>query len=95
MKEQPYEPDSTSALDILGNSPFFGRLDRAARAEIADGLQMVTLTTGEALFRAGDPGDSLYIVDRGLLEVRMTDESGAVRVLDRLDADQPWARWPC
>ncbi len=86
MDEQPYEPDSTSALDILGNSPFFGRLDRAARAEIADDMQMVTLAAGQPLFRAGDPGDSMYIVDRGLLEVRMTDESGAVRVLDRLDA---------
>lgn len=89
MNEQPYEPDSTSALDLLGSSPFFGRLDRAARAEIADDLQVVTLAAGQALFRAGDPGDSMYLVDRGLLEVRLTDESGATRVIDRLDAGSP------
>ena len=40
MNEQPYEPDSTSALDILGSSPFFGRLDRAARAVLA-GVMLV------------------------------------------------------
>lgn len=89
MSDQPYEPDSTAAMEILDASPFFGRLDKAARAEIADHLQLLDLDAGQPLFRQGDPGDSMYIVDRGLLEVRIQDAEGSTRVLDRLDAGAP------
>lgn len=89
MSEQPYEPDSTTALNVLSASPFFGRLDKAARAEIADDLNLISLNASQYLFRQGDPGDSMYIVDRGLLEVRVRDASGVERVLDRLDAGAP------
>lgn len=86
MSDQPYESDSTSALDTLSASPLFGRLDRAARAAIADDLESVSLAAGQALFRQGDPGDSLYVVESGLLEVRLAASEGSVRVIDRLDA---------
>lgn len=86
MSDQPYDSDSTAALDVLAASPLFARLDRAARAELADALDFVTLHQGETLFRQGDAGDSMYIVDRGLLEVRVRDAAGMERALDRLDA---------
>lgn len=86
MSDSFYEFDSTEALDILSASPLFGRLDRAARAEIADHLELVTLGAGELLFRQGDPGDSMFIIDRGFVEVRARDASGTTHVLDRLDA---------
>lgn len=86
MSDQPYEPDTTPALEILGTSPLFGRLDRATRAALADDLEIVSLAAGQQLFQQGDAGDSLYIVERGLLEVRTRDEAGALKVLDRLDA---------
>ena len=86
MNDQPYEPDTTPALEILGASPLFGRLDRATRAELADDLEIVSLAAGEQLFQQGDPGDSLYIVERGVLEVRTRNEAGALKVLDSLDA---------
>ena len=41
MSDQPYDSNSTAALDILAASPLFGRLDRAARAELADHLELV------------------------------------------------------
>lgn len=85
MSDQTYDSDSTEALDMIGASPLFGRLDRATRAELADSLSFVSLVAGEMLFRQGDPGDSLYIVESGLLEVRARDAAGE-RVLDRLDA---------
>lgn len=86
MSDQPYEPDTTETLEILSASPFFARLDRAARAEIADDLQIVSLVAGQSLFQQGDPGDSMYIVESGLLEVRTRDAAGETQVLDRLDA---------
>lgn len=86
MSDQPYEKDSTAALDTLSASPLFSRLDRAARATIADELTTVQLSVGQVLFRQGDPGDSLYVVESGLLEVRMAAADGSSQVLDRLDA---------
>lgn len=86
MSDQPYEPDTTPALDILSATPLFGRLDRAARAALADDMELVSLAAGERLFQQGDPGDSLYVVERGLLEVSIQDASGLTQVLDRLDA---------
>lgn len=86
MSDQPYEKDTTSLLETLSGSPLFSRLDRAARASIADDLELVSLAAGQALFRQGDPGDSLYIVESGLLEVRMPAAAGSPQVIDRLDA---------
>lgn len=86
MADQPYDSDSTPALDILAASHLFGRLDKSARAEIADDLEMLILRESQALFHQGDPGDSMYIVESGLLEVRTTATDGQVLVLDRLDA---------
>lgn len=86
MSDQPYKPDVPLALEILGKSPFFARLDRSARAEIADDLVLVDLPAGKTLFRQGDPGDGMYIVESGLLEVLSRDNEGEVMTLDRLDA---------
>lgn len=89
MSDQPYEPHLPEMLKILDSNPFFGRLDRSARAEIIDDLQRVDLPAGDYLFRQGDPGDSMYIVESGLLEVRMRGEDGRMMILDRLDANAP------
>ncbi len=86
MNDHPYDPDTTPALEILASSPLFKRLNRAMLAEIADDLEVISLAAEQSLFRQGDPGDSMYIVDSGLLEVRLRVEHGATRVLDRLDA---------
>lgn len=84
MSDEAALPDDTAA-DVIHGSDFFARLDRRARADIADELQAVTLRAGAHLFRQGDPGDSMYVLERGLLEVRIHDEDGALRVLDRLE----------
>jgi len=86
MSELPSESELTELLDTLAASPLFGRLDRAARAELSDHLSFVTLAAGETLFRQGDPGDSMYLVERGLLEVRTHAADGTIQVLDRLDS---------
>jgi predicted acylesterase/phospholipase RssA/CRP-like cAMP-binding protein len=72
-------------LQIVSANALFGRMDRRARAEIADALEFVALAKGEILFRQDDPGDSLYILHRGGLEVQVRGPDGAPRVLDRLE----------
>ncbi len=83
--DQPL-PDDFDPFQLVSANALFGRMDRAARAEIADALEIVTLPRGGILFRQGDPGDSLYVIDRGLLDVQLPQADGPPRVLDRLDA---------
>jgi predicted acylesterase/phospholipase RssA/CRP-like cAMP-binding protein len=60
----------------------FGPLDDRLFAEIADQLEIVDVVAGSPLFHQGDPGDSLYILLRGRLNVSHRDpESGVERVL--------------
>lgn len=85
MSKEPKTPEENAA-DAIHSSDFFGRLDRRARAEISDELETILLSAGDILFRQDDPGDSMYVLERGLLEVRVHGEDGETRVLDRLDA---------
>jgi len=74
------------------------RLDRATilrslspelKAKLAKHLSWVELNAGERLFRAGDPGDALYLVDAGQVSVFLTDEDmGLTYELTRLGPGQ-------
>jgi CRP-like cAMP-binding protein len=72
-------------LQLLSQCGFFDRLSRGEKADVVDALDMVEVDAGDALFLQGDPGDAMYIVDRGLLEVRATMAGGRDETLDRLD----------
>jgi len=41
----------------------------AKATKISDQVEIVSLDPGEFLFREGDPGDALYIVNSGLLRI--------------------------
>ncbi len=60
----------------------FGVHDRAELASIQAELESVTLPGGSWLFREGDPGDSLFLIARGRLQVwRDSGEPGAEALL--------------
>jgi len=60
----------------------FGPLDDTLLAEIADEFEVIDVAGGAALFRQGDPGDSLYILLRGRMNVSQLDPgTGAESVL--------------
>ena len=70
--------------DLLARSPIFARLPAAIRAELSARGTEVELGAGEWLFREGDPGDSLYVVRLGRLEVvREGGEPATIRTLAR------------
>lgn len=57
------------AMDLLQELP------DAVRGQVLGATSECRLQAGETLFEAGDPGDSLYFLEAGRLEVRLPDGS--------------------
>src|SRR5262249_47141581 len=56
-------------------------LDDEERAALADVLQFARFPRGQAIFRTGDVGDALYLVNRGLVRVSIETNEGAQVIL--------------
>lgn len=68
---------------FLADIPLFQLLDEQERATLAGQLDVVTLHVGDILFKIGDPGDALYVVRSGELEVFFKNDTGERIVLSR------------
>jgi CRP/FNR family transcriptional regulator, cyclic AMP receptor protein len=73
------DPDVT---DVLADVPIFQLLDAEERAALAAKLDTVNHPTGKVLFKYGDPGDSLYIVRAGEVEIFFKNDTGERIVLE-------------
>ncbi len=62
--------------ELLADVPFFALLDDSERAVLAERLDTVTVEAGKTLFSLGDPGDSLYIVRAGKVELYFKNDTG-------------------
>jgi CRP/FNR family cyclic AMP-dependent transcriptional regulator len=61
--------------------PFFSSLGEDERLLLASAASTRTLAVSEILFRAGEPGDALYIVRSGAVELYVNDNTGQKIVL--------------
>src|SRR2546429_9816024 len=71
---------------FLANIKMFELLnedDRVALAKVVDELKV---PEGHTLFQAGDPGDSLFIVNEGQIELFIKDTAGQKIVLTTAEA---------
>jgi CRP/FNR family cyclic AMP-dependent transcriptional regulator len=68
--------------EILTEVPFFQLLDADERAALAAKVETVTSPAGKTLFSYGDPGDSLYIVREGEVEIFFKNDTGERIVLE-------------
>jgi len=73
------EEDELHAL--LSASEVFGALDEGDRARLARAMRPEIAQPGQALLRQGEAGDALFVVARGLLEVRLRRD-GSEAVID-------------
>jgi NTE family protein len=71
---------------FLARSPLFADLTPALRDQLAERSEPVRLAAGEWLFQEGDPGDAMYLVRAGRLEVVSGNSGVVVRQLGRGDA---------
>jgi len=60
---------------VFLNIPLFRDIPPAEMAQIVSSLPMATYEAGAYLFRDGDPGENLYVVREGQLEVVLAAES--------------------
>jgi uncharacterized membrane protein len=68
--------------EILAEVPFFQMLDGDERSALASRVDTVRHPAGKALFSYGDPGDSLYIVRVGEVEIFNKNDTGERIVLE-------------
>ena len=66
---------------FLANIKMFQRLDDDDRIELAKVIDESKLAAGQVLFQTGDPGDALYIVQEGEIELFIKDTVGQKIVL--------------
>jgi NTE family protein len=71
-------PSERSWADFLGSVSVFAALSDEMRTRIASRASSVTIPAGGWLFRRGDPGDSLYVVLSGRLEILLEGEEPQV-----------------
>jgi CRP/FNR family transcriptional regulator, cyclic AMP receptor protein len=67
--------------ELLEEVPFFKLLDDEERITLATMLEEVKIRAGQVLFRFGEPGDALYLVRSGVVELFSHDHGGNKIVL--------------
>ncbi|MEO8032949.1 MAG: DUF1003 domain-containing protein [Acidobacteriota bacterium] len=71
----PCNPDIVAGLEL------FEHLEEEDRQRLAEVIDSVDLSAGDTLFRAGEPGDSLFIVAHGEVELYIKDTAGQKIIL--------------
>jgi uncharacterized membrane protein len=61
---------------MLADVELFEHVSDEDRARLAEFIDMRTLAAGEILFKTGEPGDSLYVVKSGEIELFIKDTAG-------------------
>ena len=72
------------STNLLARIPFFTDLPADELDRIMAQLEIVNLTSGEILFREGDPGEHMYIVVSGDLEILMAPNTDNELILNRI-----------
>src|SRR6267142_143304 len=71
-------------LDAIRSVPLFASLDDEATRELRSLLRTREVATGAALFRAGDKGDAMYLIESGRVRIAVSDEDKKEIVLAEL-----------
>lgn len=71
-------PDS----ELLKEVSLFQFLDDRERSELAEQLQLVHFQVGETIFQIGEPGEALYVIRSGEVEIFFKNDTGERIVLE-------------
>jgi uncharacterized membrane protein len=71
-------------LDAIRSVPLFASLDDQATGELRSLLRTRDVSKGTSLFRAGDVGDAMYLIESGRVRICVSDEDKKEIVLAEL-----------
>jgi uncharacterized membrane protein len=72
----------TTTAELLADVPLFALLDEQERALLAERVDMVEFKEGTDIFGVGDPGDSMYIVTSGDVQLTVKTKTGEEMFLE-------------
>jgi CRP/FNR family transcriptional regulator, cyclic AMP receptor protein len=75
---------STMTLEALRSVPLFASLDDAAARHLRSLLLVQDIKSNDAIFRAGESGDSLCLIESGRVRISVIDEEGKRVILTEL-----------
>jgi len=67
--------------ELIANIPLFSGLDRINLAKIIPEMEKTSFAAGQIIFNQGDPGDSLFIIVDGFVNIFCTDNEGKAQEL--------------
>lgn len=67
---------STSTAEMLAGVPLFALLDEHERAVLAEQMEVRQFAAGEVIFNFGDPGDSMFVVRAGAVDLTVKTKTG-------------------
>ena len=71
-------------LDAIRSVPLFASLDDEAAGKLRNLLRVDDVPSNTSLFRAGDKGDAMYLIEQGRVQITITDEDKKQIVLAEL-----------
>src|SRR2546423_7380595 len=71
-------------LDAIRSVPLFASLDDEAAGKLRNLLRVNDGPSNTSLFRAGDKGDAMYLIEQGCVQITITDEDKKQIVLAEL-----------
>src|SRR4051794_13191748 len=74
--------------ELLAKVPLFSTLDARELEALAERVDELHEPAGTVLFHAGDPGDALYVVIDGVVEVFVVNPTGERIVMERAGEGQ-------
>jgi len=75
-------------IDALRAVPLFASLDDEALHQLRRQIELQDIKSNSTIFRAGDSGDSLCLIESGRVRVSVVDEEGQLVVLAELGAGE-------
>jgi CRP/FNR family transcriptional regulator, cyclic AMP receptor protein len=75
---------SVMTLEALRSVPLFASLDDTAAGHLRSLLLVQDIKGNTAIFRAGDGGDSLCLIESGRVRISITDQDGKLLILAEL-----------
>jgi len=78
------QAEQTQAVIRLAQTPIFAQMSPENLQAIAQRLVLQHVPAGEPIYRTGETGDALYLVDAGEAEITRENAQGIVEELDRI-----------